>query len=109
MMNYDPNTARDMAYCHVIKVTLQQWDYTREYVTRVGGNVTGFDLFDTAIGNLLDEIIGDEHLTPDDSLCIELSKDGGTLAVDLNEDGYPEGTIKDMVVAVEIVDLEPCG
>ena len=113
MMNqfvYDPNEARSFEYVQNVRIRIQQWEFTKEYLTSVGGNVPGFEIFICAISNIVDGIIGDDDIDMDSEVNIQLEdKKGNTLEVNLNEEGDPEEAFKDMVIAVEIVGVEKSG
>lgn len=100
-----------MKYHQKVKVTVQNWEYTKIYETLVGGNVPGFGIFECAIENIVNKIVeesyGYDDLDVDDCLTIHLENDDGeTLEINLNEEGDPEESFKEMVVAIEIIGME---
>lgn len=101
-MNYDPN----MTNCgrrakQTVKLTFQQWEYKAEMEVSVGGNCTGMDVIDCAVGNAYERL-------PEDCgyPCIDMADDdGGTLRCS-DDDERGEDWLKDMLVKAEITAIE---
>lgn len=96
----------------VVRVTLGTWDHRAVLEARVGGNCRGLDVFGTAVEDLFDNRLEKGPEFTDDetgkTLCPRrltlTDPKGGTLLMDeiVNED-----ELKDLVVAVELVGVEP--
>ena len=54
--NYDTNEASSFGTVHVYEVTFMSWEHRAVYEVEVGGNVVGFDLFDSAIDRVYDAL-----------------------------------------------------
>lgn len=97
-MNYDPNltTSGNMAV-QTVELTFQQWDYKATFTTTVGGNCRGYDIFDSALDSVFEELGGE------DGGMLLSRENGDTLSVELWEDNI----MKDMLVGVRILAIEP--
>lgn len=89
----------------VLEVTLKSWAYAKTFTVRVGGNCHGFDIFDTAVGNVLLQL-------DEDAPNVTLTDDAGdTLLCEFDPEEEasrdPEDWLKRMVVSVRIVGWEP--
>lgn len=98
MMNYDPN----MVHCgritkQTVRLTFGQWKARCVKEVVVGGNCTGLTVIETAIESLYDKL-------PDKTLVMEDLDD--TLECSDDEDRGEEW-LKDMLVAAEIISIEP--
>ena len=54
--NYDLSEAASLGTAHAFEVTFAFEDYRTVYEVEVGGNVTGLDLFETAIDRIYDSL-----------------------------------------------------
>lgn len=101
--NFDPN----LNYCgkrsqKTIRLTFGLWRYRAAFEVAVGGNISGFDNIGCAIGALYDEMFGDN---PDKPLVLTDS-DGNTLEA-TDDDAEEDDWLKEMLVAAEIVSIQP--
>lgn len=96
-MNYDPNlTNSGRMATQTVELTFQQWEYTATKTTTVGGNCTGLDVIESAIGNI------EEELGYDDGEIILTNAAGDTLGCELWEN-----KLEDMLVCARIVAITP--
>lgn len=79
-----------------VELTFQQWEYTTTKTTTVGGNCTGLDVIESAIGNI------EEELGYDDGELILTNAAGDTLGCELWEH-----KLEDMLVCARIVAITP--
>jgi hypothetical protein len=96
-MNYDPNlTNSGRMATQTVELTFQQWEYTATKTTTVGGNCTGLDVIESAIGNI------EEELGYDAGEIILTNAAGDTLGCELWEN-----KLEDMLVCARIVSITP--
>jgi len=79
-----------------VELTFQTWEYSVTKTTTVGGNCTGLSVIEAAIGNIKDELGGD------DGELILTNAAGEELASELWEN-----KLEDMLVCARIVAIEP--
>ena len=79
-----------------VELTFQTWEYSVTKTTTVGGNCTGLSVIEAAIGNIEDELGGD------DGELILTNAAGEELASELWEN-----KLEDMLVCARIVAIEP--
>lgn len=106
LLTYDPNDASHVDTVHVVKIKVQQWEYTKEYTVKIAGCLIGASVLGHAISQVVNEIIGEDEPDKYTPVIIELTHKDDTLQVDLNEDEDPEWYFKKMIVALEIVGIE---
>ena len=98
---YDPNKRCNP---QTVRVVVQQWEYSKVFEVEVGGNCLGFDIFDSAVETVMDDI----HLTnmgehANGIPYVELkNNDGDTLLCEGDDDKW-EQWLKEMVTSVEII------
>ncbi|MDO8908885.1 MAG: DUF5406 family protein [Pseudohongiella sp.] len=102
-MNYDPNlTLCGRMATQTVDLTFQLWQYKYSTRATVGGNCTGMDVIDAAIGFAFDHIIGG-----DDYAAITMVDDSGKLCECVDTDGREVDWLREMLVKAEIVDIQP--
>lgn len=101
MKNYDPNITKGV---HVVRITLQIWDYIGHIVRKVRGNCRG--------KHVMDFDFYEEDEFPDNDCHLIYHEDTDYFSCVLkNEKGdelqgeYDADEMNDMIVAVEIVDF----
>lgn len=96
-MNYDPNfTSSGRMATQTVELTFQTWEYSATKTTTVGGNCTGLSVIESAIGNIEDELGGD------DGELILTNAAGEELGAELWEN-----KLEDMLVCARIVAITP--
>lgn len=105
IMNYDPN----MVLCgrmakQTVRLTFGIWEYrcTKEVV--VGGNCTGLQVIETAVESLYDKLPEDEWGVK--FITMESEKENHENS---DEEERGEEWLKDMLIAAEIITIEPYG
>jgi len=101
-MNYDPYMvcSGNMAL-QTVRLTFAQRDYKKTFEAKIGGNCTGLTVIEAAINNVYDNLPRKLGAT---LLVLERGED--TLEVG-DEDGAEDDWLKRMLVAAEIVAIEP--
>lgn len=102
MEDYDPNDAKSMSTVHVVKVTLQQWEYKKSFIVEIGGNCAGFTNMDTAIDLVLEKLYDPRS----DSYHVVLMDVDGNELITEDDEYMEEEWLKDMVVAIEIIGVK---
>ena len=103
-MNYDPNmTSSGRMAKQTVRLTFGCWDYRKTVETVVGGNCTGFNVIDTAVGRVYEELPEERG-----AVYIVLERGDDTLYCDADEERGEEW-LRDMLIAAEIVAIEPDG
>ncbi len=91
----------------VIEITLKQWAYSADFTVHVGGNCRGYSVFDAAIYTLFEELLeaaGDGTVPAK----VTLTNPAGDTLICEDEEGHDEDWLKDMIVAIRLVDyLQP--
>lgn len=105
LMNYDPN----LVLCgrmakQTVRLTFGNWQARCVKETVVSGNCTGFDVIEAAVENIYEELPTDKW----GSKTIVMESSDDTLECS-DDDGREEMWLKDMLIAAEIVSIEPCG
>lgn len=100
VINFDPN----MNYCgnmamKTVRLTFGCWDYRLTVERTVGGNCSGLDNIETAIGSYYDDVY-------DTGITLTRESDGETLLCEDDED-RGEDWLKDMLIAAEIIAIAP--
>lgn len=102
--NYDPNICNGFAY-HTVEVVLGKWDYKATHVVRVGGNCSGLDVMECAVGNLYyklpEEWFGGETL-----VTVVLTNNAGEELLCQDDDGLGEDWLREMVIGVRVIGLQ---
>jgi hypothetical protein len=102
-MNYDPNlTNSGRMAIQVVRLTFGMWESRKTVDTTVGGNCNGLQIIDNAVGRIYDEL-------PDRFDCPYIildSPNGDTLECSDDEE-KGEDWLKDMLIAAEIISIEP--
>ena len=112
--NYDPKKSSNFDYTHTVEVTVRCYEYSKTFIRKIcgnkGGNLEGFNLFETAVDGIIDELGGPVEWGGNKPLIIVLTNSNGeALEVNLNDepDIYPVyENFRNMVVSVKIVALE---
>lgn len=99
MNDYDPNPQWSI---HVVEVDLMQWDAKATLRAEVGGNCAGLDVINAAIDRITRDLPDDQGVT-----YVELKEPTGDTLICEDDDGREEDWLKDMVVAVRIVERKP--
>ena len=104
---YGLNEAASLATVHVYEVTFTSDDYQAVYEVEVGGNVTGLDLFETAVDRIYDA------LPPRDDCrypALALVNPQGDAVI--HEEGYSGerdtegiGVLKELVTGIVLKDI----
>ena len=96
---HDPNL-----YWHkcTYAITLMMWDYSKTFEVEVGGNVRGFDLLETAVDALHDDLEPDD----DGMLFVELENPNGETLICQDDEGKEDSWLREMVVSVVLVKQE---
>jgi hypothetical protein len=89
---------------HVIEVTFKQWRYEKTFTTRVGGNCHGFTIMETAIDNIYESMLDENHT--DCPRFVMTSPDGRELLCE-DDEMRESDWLKDMAVSCRIVGFEP--
>lgn len=105
MKNYDPNIQWGN---HTVEITFQQWDYKGTIQVEMGGNISGYSVFesidgDTIVDAYLDSTLKEnncEFFFSDDFFGMVLTDDEGEQLI-IEEDFYG---LEPMIVKMEIVD-----
>ena len=109
---YDPNHAGRHDHKHRVQVRIQQWEYSKTYEIEVFCLNSGVDVLETAIEKIVDALINEDGGPPE---IVMSSEAGDELGYDLADimgdcpDLYIDNVLdafRDMVVAVEIINLE---
>ncbi len=96
-MDYDPNlTSSGRMANQTVELTFQMWEYTKTMTISVGGNCTGLDVIECAIGNIEDELGGDS------GEIILTNSDGDELSVELWD-----CKLEDILVGARITAISP--
>lgn len=96
--NYDPNVKWAD---HEVVVELRQWQYGRIMVVKVGGNGKGKDILETAIGNVVEEVM----LKMEEGGFVMTATNGDNIRLDLSSANERE--VEAMVVSATIVSVTP--
>jgi hypothetical protein len=96
---HDPNM---YWYKCTYAITLMMWDYSKTFEVEVGGNVLGFDLLETAVDALYDDLEVDD----DGRIVVELENPDGETLICQDDEGQEESWLKEMVVSVVLVKQE---
>lgn len=99
-MDYDPNltTSGRMAKQRV-RLTFALWQYRHTVEVEVGGNCTGLDVIECAVGNVYDGL-------PSNTEIVLTDQEGETLGC-RDDDLEGEDWLKDMLIAAEIISIQP--
>jgi hypothetical protein len=103
MPNYDPNLRWAKQR---VRLTLKQWDYTATLITTVHGNCHGFEIFESAISNALEELPTRTRSGVTLPYVVLAGEEGESLECEDDEDRR-EDWLGEMVVAIEIIEQEP--
>lgn len=77
-----------------VEIVLMRWGYSESFTVDVGGNCTGFDVIETAVNLLAEELEG----------TVTLKKaDGDGLVCDIDEGEFDEDWVKSMLVSARII------
>ncbi len=104
--DYDPNKACkwDRGGGVSVEVTLGQWKKRATFKVDIGGNMSGFDVMDSAPEALLDQLVcKDEHAQDG---CYEVTltdHEGNTLLCECWPGENPEDWVKRRIVRVETI------
>ena len=82
-----------------VKVTLMQWDYKKEFEVEVGGNCLGFEVFDSAVISVYEDL----PVIAGDYAYVELINPDGNMLTCEDDEGKYDDWLKEMVVSIEIV------
>ncbi|WP_223306979.1 DUF5406 family protein [Citrobacter sp. S-77] len=110
IMNYDPN----MTMCgrlakQTVRLTFGQWEYRETFEVTVGGNLTGLDVINCAVENLYESLPYEEILNVDTGeIDIVATIQIGKLEC-MDEDVLGEAWLAEMLIAAEIINIEPDG
>ncbi|MBH3440482.1 DUF5406 family protein [Pseudomonas luteola] len=111
IMDYDPN----LVYCgrmakQTVRLTFGQWKYRKTIELEVGGNCTGFDVIDAAVGSAYTQLEQRGIYGSDETYAVIFldSQDGSgdQLEVQDDEDEY-EDWLKKMLISAEIISIRP--
>lgn len=106
-MNYDPNltnSGRMATQC--VKLIFAEWDYRAEVTVKVGGNCRGLSVIKAAVSNAFDALKFDEYEGKEYSEITLKKPNGDELRV-VDEELNGEGWLEDMLIAAEIISIEP--
>ncbi len=116
LTSYDPSAAKSMDTVHVVELTFMSWDHKAVHTARVGGNCPGVpECIDVAIDQIIDKLPtrlknedGSEYDCPP-TLVLADETGENMLLIDENADPekYFEDLLKEVLVGVRIVGLEP--
>lgn len=117
-MNYDPN----MTLCgrmakQKVRLTFGTWDYRAVMEVEVGGNCTGLDVIETAVGVAFDQLEQRPiYGSKETYAVINMPKIGDPEEVmecdeemDYRDRLRGEDWLKDMLISAEIFDIQPDG
>jgi len=110
IMDYDPNlTNSGRMATQTVTLTFGQWEYRKEITVDVGGNCTGLEVIDCAVGRAYDKLPRKGvYLSDDDYAYITMDNEDGTESLETeDEDGRHEDWLKDMLVEAKIIDIKP--
>ena len=107
--NYDPNMRNII---HTVRITLMRWDYVGHIAYRVGGNCKGASLLDAescfecdTLDDINNYVENDCKLAWDEDYEIYTAVFTNANGDKLEIEADPE-EIKDMVVAIELINVE---
>jgi hypothetical protein len=97
-VDFDPNlNLSGNASTKTVKLTFGLWDYRAEETVNVGGNTIGLSNISHAVEKVYDQNEG----------RITLTKEDGDRLLCEDEEDYGEDWLADMLVAAEIIDIQP--
>ena len=114
-MNYDPNlTCSGNMATQQVRLTFGLWNYRAIVEVSVGGNCTGLDVIDSAVGNAYDTLTQRGIYGSDETYAVIIMADpttpGSTLECgenDLCEQPRGEDWLKYMLIGAEIISISP--
>lgn len=110
IMNYDPN----MTMCgrlakQTVRLTFGQWEYRETFEVTVSGNLTGLDVISCAVERLYESLPYEQILNVDTGkIDIVATIQIGELEC-MDEDILGEEWLAGMLIAAEIINIEPDG
>ena len=85
-----------------VKVTLAHENYRREFISKVGGNTTGFSVLEAAVDFIYDDMT--KELEEDDEIvCFEMTNPEGDMMQFMDDDDQQQDWLKEFVIAAEII------
>lgn len=113
-LDYDPNfNLSGCLSCQTVRLTFGMWRYRLTLEVPVKGNLMGFDAIRAAVENVYESLpartVYDDRGRDEEMAEIQLQDpDGDTLRVE-DDELKGEDWLRDMVIAAEIIDIEPAG
>jgi hypothetical protein len=108
-MNYDPNLITNgKNTTQVVRITLGMWNWRETFDVPAGGNVMGFMIIESAIESLYEKLFT-IFKANNDGVAKVVFKRGIETFTCVDDNGDGSDWLKSMVVAAEIVSIEPNG
>jgi hypothetical protein len=110
IMNYDPNlTLCGRMAKQTVRLTFGLWEYRETFEVTVGGNLTGLDVISCAVESLYESLPNEKILNLDTGEIDTVATiQIGELEC-MDEDVLGEVWLAGMLIAAEIINIEPDG